>query len=381
MKSSTLTQDKIEILDMINNGYSTHKMAALVGCSQPNIYKKVRQLKEHGYVKLSNKYFYLTPSGTDVLKQSDNQNGYRGRKSSLSPDNLNGETAIHEEKKGYQLQRLHNFQVKYELREKITEDDRLYIGKLREWPYKKFRKLRHHTDVVVEFENIKFILTSRSLILSDIEEAAEEDVSTIDLLFRCFEKADGIVEGVEKKLRKFLPNFALRREGEKNLLKGEIIKLEIAHTNDVLAKNVLRNLKDKDSNKKFIINHPETGKPDILVDHSHDTAEWEFVNKDTAIDYNEKYRKFKNAHGTNERYELFAKDFLQEGTLNPWEDRARIEEISTRLNEEAVHLKKEIIELQAEKERDINSVMSILTTMASNLNQTAQVVSQLIGGR
>ena len=95
MKSPSLTQDKIEILDMINNGYSTHKIAALVGCSQPNIYKKVRQLKKHGYVKLSNKYFYLTPSGTDVLKQSDNQNGYQGRKSSLTLDNLNGETAIH----------------------------------------------------------------------------------------------------------------------------------------------------------------------------------------------------------------------------------------------------------------------------------------------
>lgn len=369
MTSHPLTKDQVELLKMIQNGYSSHKIAALLKCSQPNIFKKIRKLRHLGYVRTLNRSYYIADSVMAFLRDTDNPPDNHEVISRHTPDNPSADP----ENPLLNGQRLHNMQVKYALNSTVSEKERLYIARAKEFGTPRRRKLKHHTDVIVDWNDITFIITPKSLIVTDIEELAPQNISTYDLIFRCFSKADSVVTDLESKLRRRLPSFSLVRDGPRNVLRGEIVKIEIAHTNDVLAEHCERD----DDKSRFIIYRPGTSEPDILVDHSHDTLEWEFVNKATEVDYNEKYRKFKLAFGEHERIRQWAQDFFQNQSLNPWEDRARILEIQRSMEKVIQEYVRETMELKADKERDMSAVMSQLTLVTEKLNQVADILRMM----
>ncbi len=362
-----LTKDQIEICRLIHEGYSSHKIAAFMHCSQPNIFKKIKKLKQEGYVRVKDKFYYVTDSAMAVVKISDN---LTGTKEVISPQSIDNPLPNTENKPASQ-QRLHNFQVKYALKSTVDEQARLFIAKAKEFGTPRLRKLKHHTDVIIDWDDITFIITTKSLIVTDIEESAPQGTSTYDLIFSCFQKADSVVTEIEAKLRRRSPWFSLVREGQKNILKGEIIKIELAHTHDIIAEHVER----VDNASRFIVYRPGTTEPDVLVDHSHDKLEFEFVNKKTAIEYNEQYRQMKNDLGGTERVRLWVQDFFQNKTLNPWEDKARISELQENLLSVINQFTHEIMELKADKEKDISVIMTLLTSVTEKLSQVADILS------
>ncbi len=302
-----LTDRHREILSYLESGTPIRKIAKKIGISHKNVIFNARRLQQHGYlaspIRTTQSIYPFMPLGQKTLDEFRNQKGTTVEK---IPHPVGQKGTIDS-----QTQRLHALQVKYLLKEPLDPDSLLKLASFRGFPVKS-RPLRNHTDYIVNFQDFRAIITSRSIIIAGLQLELSLTESTYDLLFGAFQKVDLFIEQVEAKLQATIPRLKIRRN-DRGILSGEIIRLEIAHTRDIIAKNVLRD------GEAFHLIDPETERPRVLVDNSKGVPEFEFVQASTAVEDNEKLRTFKNDLGPD-KYKRWANDFFIEGKLDPWKE-------------------------------------------------------------
>ncbi|MCL5782536.1 MAG: hypothetical protein M1476_01330 [Candidatus Thermoplasmatota archaeon] len=315
-----LTDRHREILSYLESGTPIREIAKKIGISHKNIIFNARRLQKHGYlaspIRTTQSIYPFMPLGQKTLDEFRNQMGTTVEK---NPHPVGQKGTIDS-----QTQRLHALQVKYLLKEPLDPDSLLKLTSFKGFPVRP-RPLKNHTDYIVHFQDFRAIITSRSIIIAGLQLELSLAESTYDLLFGAFQQVDLFIEQVEKKLQATIPRLKVLRN-DRGILSGEIIRLEIAHTRDIIAKHVLRD------GAILRLTDPGTGKPRVIVDNSKGVPEFEFIQASTAVEDNEKLRTFKNDLGPD-KYKQWANDFFIKETLNPWKEAQDIKDMKQLLKQ------------------------------------------------
>lgn len=311
-KEFKLTPSHIDIIDCRGRGFSLRRIAKRHNCSEANIAKKIKALRKEGYLNRDN---FPKPLGYEVVRISKGEKVITLENFShpvddkvIIPDNETG--------------RLHAFHLKVPLRTPLSLDQRMKLFDISDMQLieKNTRKLRNHEDVKLITADATIFITDHNCIVSGFQTELPLSISAYELLIEAWNKALNFVRQFEKKATKAQPSFALMKD-DRDVFSMEIIRLEIAHTHHVVAKQILR---DGD---RFMMKNPDDGLPRIIVDNSKKNEEFEFVHKQHAVEDYERDRQYTQALGGPELRKKWAEDFFINGKLNPWKDREDIEKV------------------------------------------------------
>lgn len=314
-KKWVIDRTHIELLKLRASGFSYRKIADKLKCSESNIAQKAKGLRAHGYLTVDN---YPTPLGLEVISPSfDNRLINSGYDFHPVGDRLITQDYQKE------TQRLHALQLKVPLRNPMTENGRMKLScikdmQLIEAPSR--RELKHHVDLLIKTVDATVIVTSKNVIFSGFQTELPLDISTYDLLHIAWKKAINFVRQFEAKARKVQPRFALMKD-DRDIFSMEVIRVEIAHTHNVIAEHILR------TGDQFILKDPKDGLPRVIVDNSKNGKELEFVHKNYAVEDAEKQRKFEQAIGGRDRTERFMYDLIIDEQIDPWKDHKDVQDL------------------------------------------------------